>query len=309
MTSTFVVLNILTCQKNRSHYFQQLCVVFALSDMMQTFPTFLGDYGVVNKNYTLCSIQNYGLTLGFLCKLATVVVINSVCWYIVEHLATPRDTGMILPLALLIAYLVVITCIVLRTADVYCTYYDYDEENLNGKLALDYLIFTLSLVYCTFAFIIFLCVTISRKVAILPVISSEIEIYSHLNRLQLIPICLISCFIPVTICFIYIFVNGTVLRDGYPYSIAGVAISINGFLTGCFYFWHQRQVCYMIFKVKGFFSSLFKVKIVNTIVNPLRESESLNSSQFSVRESQLSYYNDESESFLNTKMLHEEYED
>ena len=245
MTSCLVLLNVLTCEKIRYQFFQQLCGVFAVADIIQTSVTFLGDHGHEDSNYTLCSIQNYGLTLGLLNKLATVLVINGVSWFIITHLTIPNNKHVVLSFAIFLACLLTTVGMVLNSSDIYCTDFHYDEASRKKERAADYLLFLFVLTYISFFIIVLFCIAISRKMTAMHFRTGEIEkdMRTLLTRLQIIPLCLTACFVPVTLAFIYIFFRGSVADSIVIDSITGTSISLNGFLTGGFYFYHQKHVC------------------------------------------------------------------
>ena len=244
-TSCLVILNVFTCERIRYNFFQQICVLFAIADMIQTSVTFLGDYRHYESDNNLCGVQVYGLAFGLNFKLATVLVINGTSWYVIENLTIPNNKNTILTMAMVVASILSGASVVFRTSKVYCEDLDYENLSSSEEKAIAYTLFVIAFYYVSLFIVLMLCLAISRKLKHMHFRSTEYEkdINDLVTRLQVIPFCLVICCAPLATDLLRAIVNGSPVDRGVLMdSICGAGVSSNGFLVGVLYFYNQKRI-------------------------------------------------------------------
>ena len=91
-------------EKLRSQFFQQLSSLLAISDIIQTSSTFLGDYA----RYYKCRSLHYILQFGYFFKTSILLIIGATAWYIVLHLSIPTQKTAILATTVFIPIVLII---------------------------------------------------------------------------------------------------------------------------------------------------------------------------------------------------------
>ena len=273
LTSLSVCLNILSDEKLRVQYFQQLTIAYCAADLLQTSVTFLGNHGRGKGNTELCSAQIYGLEFGLLGKATVSCVIHGVSWYIADSLKFPRQTWKIHLTLLLSLVLVFVVSVSVRASVVYCDdNFKYSEASESDQVAADYLLFIFLLVYVLIATVMLFSILIYRKMKMIGVSDGlRPELRSLISRLQLYPLCFIICVIPGTVTFLYVFLTDSLNDNNVLNAVTGFFVSINGVVIGSIYFYYQKTLSpYYVRVLRYFGSSSFEIS------NPLINSDHMN---------------------------------
>jgi hypothetical protein len=250
-SSCLVMANVIFTEGLLVQLFQQIALMLAISDVIQTSPTFLGDYGDYRNSerasYTKCCIQNYTLQFGVMFKTSILVYIGGIVWHIVKRLSVPNQKHYLLGCTILPPIIFTSVSIVFQTADVYCVEsYDFSEESSERQLSYIMLVGVFFLpLYIQLITLMLYCFAVKVKMSRMQICNPGVQLL--LSRMMLYPIVFLLALAPATLTLITQFV----LDRSLPAldMVTGFFISFNGFLLNFVYIHHQKQFPHVVMAV------------------------------------------------------------
>jgi hypothetical protein len=241
ISSCLLILNVLYTPGAIKQVFQQLSMLLAICDLIQTSATFLGNND--STKYVLCCVQNYMLQVGVAYKASTVLVISGLSLFITNKLRIPTKILRLVMLALTVASILLAISFWFQTANVYCHEEDFDLENASRKDKRSAYVLLLAIFGPLYLFILTLtciCIAIERKFANMkrPFVQFKDLL---LQRLRLYPSAFVLCFLPGTVEFVLSFTNHEIGSSKVLSYLTGICTSSNGLLMSAAYFYYQKN--------------------------------------------------------------------
>jgi hypothetical protein len=241
ISSCFLILNVLFTPGAIKQVFQQLSMLLAICDLIQTSATFLGNSD--SMTYVLCCVQNYMLQVGVTYKASAVLLISGLSLFITNKLRIPTNIPMLVMLALTVASILLAISLWFQTANVYCYEEDFDLENASHKLKRSAYVLLLAIfgpLYLSILALTCICIAIERKFVNMkrPFVQFKDLL---LQRLRLYPSAFVLCLLPGTVEFVLSFMSYAIGSSKVLSYLTGICVSSNGLLMSAAYFYYQKN--------------------------------------------------------------------